>query len=64
MDILSAKGFVEIEFMPGLKATGNWGMDLDNTRYSELVNPYYGQYASESVGGLVSMEHSRTFSVN
>ena len=38
-------------------------MDLDNTRYTELINPYYGQYAGNT-GGVVGVSHSRVFSIN
>ncbi len=63
MDILSGRAFVEVSILEGLKATANWGMDLDNTRYTELINPYYGQYAGNT-GGVVGVSHSRVFSIN
>ena len=63
MDILSGRAFVEVSIIEGLKATANWGMDLDNTRYNELINPYYGQYAGNT-GGVVGVSHSRVFSIN
>lgn len=63
MDILSGRAFVEVSIIEGLKATANWGMDLDNTRYTELINPYYGQYAGNT-GGVVGVSHSRVFSIN
>lgn len=63
MDILSGRAFVELSILEGLKATANWGMDLDNTRYAEMMNPYYGQYAGNT-GGVVSISQSRVFSIN
>ena len=32
-------------------------------RYTELINPYYGQYAGNT-GGVVGVSHSRVFSIN
>ena len=61
-DIFSGKAFVDINIYKGLKATANWGVDLDNTRQSILYNPYYGQYAQ--VGGIVYVYSDRTFSTN
>ncbi len=62
MDVISAKGSAEWRIVDGLKATANWGMDLDNTRMNELVNAFYGQYSS--VGGIASVSHSRTLGIN
>ena len=63
MDIMNGRAFAEVTFIDGLKATANWGMDLDNTRYTNLTNPFYGQY-SGSYGGSIVMQQARTFSVN
>ena len=61
-DVISAKGFAEFRILDGLKATGNWGVDVDNTRSRELVNAFYGQYSA--VGGIASVSNSRQFSIN
>ena len=61
-DVISAKGFAEIRIFDGLKATANWGVDVDNTRARELVNAFYGQYSE--VGGIASVSHAREFSTN
>ena len=61
-DVISAKGFAEFRILYGLKATGNWGVDVDNTRSRELVNAFYGQYSA--VGGIASVSNSRQFSIN
>lgn len=61
-DVFSGKAFAEIQFFEGLKATANWGVDVDNTRYFNYINPYYGQYSA--VGGVIAVGQSRTYSVN
>ncbi len=57
-DVISAKGSAEWRIIDGLKAVGTWGIDLDNTRYTDLVNAFYGQYVE--VGGIASVAHMRT----
>ena len=43
----------------------NIGVDVNNVRATEMVNPFYGQYSETSgVGGLISVSSERTFSVN
>ncbi len=58
----SAKGFAEIRFYRDLKFRFNAGSDIDETRHSTLLNPYYGQFATE--GGIISKEHQRIITYN
>ncbi len=58
----SASGFAEVRFYRDLKFVFNAGMSLDEMRGTSLLNPYYGQFASE--GGIVSKSHSREISYN
>lgn len=64
-DVLSGKWFAEIDIWGGIKANINIGVDANNERMRNLVNPYYGQYSETSgVGGIISTESRRTFSTN
>jgi len=58
----SANGFMDIEFLPGLKLTINGTYNLDETRGNSVQNGYYGQF--DSTGGLVSMSHGRSYDYN
>ena len=58
----SATGFADIEFIPGLKLTINGTYTLDETRFTYVYNPYYGQF--NSTGGTVGKEHYRVYEVN
>ena len=58
----SASGFAELRFYRDLKFVFNAGMSLDEMRGTSLLNPYYGQFASE--GGIVSKSHDREISYN
>ena len=61
-DVFSGRAFVNIDIYKGLKATANWGVDLDNTRFTNLYNAYYGQYST--TGGIIYVGATRTFSIN
>ena len=61
-DVLSGRAFVNIDIVKGLKATANWGVDVDNTRYTNLYNSYYGQYST--TGGIIYVGTTRSFSIN
>ncbi|MEY8608499.1 TonB-dependent receptor [Parabacteroides segnis] len=64
-DVVSGKWFADIDIWGGIKAKVNIGVDANNVRFNELVNPYYGQYSETSgVGGIVLLKSQRTFSVN
>ena len=58
----SANGFVDIEFLPGLKLTVNGTYTLDETRSNYVYNGYYGQF--DTTGGTVSMYHTRDYEYN
>ena len=58
----SGSAFADFTLYEGLKVTLNVGMNLDETRYSSMLNRFYGQFASQ--GGILSKQHSRSFSYN
>lgn len=58
----SAYGFADINILPELKLTINGTYNLNETRYTEVYNPYYGQY--DSTGGTVWKEHRRYYSID
>ena len=59
---LSANGFVDITPIEGLKITINGSFNLDETRSTTVLNPYYGQW--EGTGGQVSKAHQRAYDYN
>lgn len=59
---MTSNGFVDITPLPGLKLTLNGSFNLDETRYTYVYNPYYGQF--DSTGGTVSKSHQRTYDYN
>jgi len=61
MDILSAKGFVDIDIIEGLNFLFNASYDLDYTRYMDKSNAYYGQ--SANYGGSVYRSSGHTGSL-
>lgn len=62
MDILNSKWYAELTPLEGLKLTASLGLHIDNTRYHNVGNKYYGQLAN--YGGTVSQQHSRTSAFN
>ena len=62
MDILNTKWYAEITPFDGLKLTASYGVHIDNTRYHDLGNKYYGQ--SASYGGTVYQSHDRMYAFN
>ena len=54
----SATGFAEIRFLKDFKFTTNNTVDVDETRYNDVTNPWYGMYASSN--GMVTVQHSRS----
>ena len=64
-DVISGKWSADIDIWGGIKAKINIGVDANNIQYSDMVNPFYGQYSETSgVGGIISREAHRTFSTN
>ena len=61
-DVLSGRAFLNWEIAKGLKASANWGVDVNNSRNNNLYNAYYGQYSS--TGGIIYVTAARTFSTN
>ncbi len=57
-----ASGFADIDIFKGLKLTINGTVSVMETRYTNVYNPYYGQF--DSTGGTVSKEHDRDFTYN
>ncbi|WP_347841032.1 TonB-dependent receptor [uncultured Draconibacterium sp.] len=57
VDLLNLKGFAEFKLYEGLKFNLNLGYDVDNTRYMDKSNAYYGQ--SADYGGSVYKTSSR-----
>ena len=55
-------GFADFIFMPGFKLTINGAIQIDETRYTSLNNPYYGQFATN--GGILYKSHGRSLSYN
>ena len=64
-DVVSGKWSADIDIWGGIKVKINIGIDANNVRSTDLVNPFYGQYSETSgVGGIVSVSTQRTFSTN
>ena len=64
-DVVSGKWSADIDIWGGIKAKINIGIDANNVRSTDLVNPFYGQYSeTNGVGGIVSVSTQRTFSTN
>lgn len=57
-DIMDAKWYAQLTPISGLVITGNAGLYIDHTRYSDLSNPFYGQ--SSTTGGSVYQQSQRT----
>jgi len=58
----NATGFAEIRFLENFKFTTTNNANVDETRTTQVTNPYYGQYASSN--GILSKYHTRGFSYN
>lgn len=54
--------FAEFNLYDGLTFTVNGSTFLDETRFTNVTNPYYGQYASSE--GIVTVEHMRSYAYN
>lgn len=59
---INANAFFEIRFLENFKFTWNSGVNVDETRQTMTVNPYYGTTAS--FNGMVQKYHVRSFSYN
>lgn len=50
-------GFFEVRFLKDFKFTSNNTVNIDERRYTNLANPYYGGYATSN--GIITKEHYR-----
>ncbi|HLW09798.1 MAG TPA: SusC/RagA family TonB-linked outer membrane protein, partial [Fermentimonas sp.] len=62
MDIMNTSWFAEATPIKGLVLSARYGLNLDNTRYSNLGNPYMGQ--SAEYGGTAYQEQTRSIGLN
>ena len=58
----SAAGFADFQLYDGLKLTVNGSVNVDETRATEVMNAYYGQFAVS--GGVLYKGHSRSIAYN
>lgn len=61
-DVFNGKWFATITPLQGLTITGTAGLFIDNTRYHDLGNPFYGQ--SAQYGGSAYQMAAHTSAVN
>ena len=59
---LNATGSAEIRFLKDFKFTSVNTVTMDESRGTNTVNPYYGQYVASN--GIVSKGHGRTWAYN
>ena len=55
-------GFINLNFIEGLTITLNGTYNLDETRGTNVYNPYYGQF--DTTGGTIEKYHSREYEYN
>ncbi len=58
----TGNAYADITLFPGLKLTINGTYTLDESRYTWVANPYYGQF--DTTGGTVEKEHMRSYTYN
>lgn len=58
----TANGFADINLYKGLKLTLNGSVAIDETRFTQTMNPFYGQFAES--GGVVYKSHQRNITYN
>lgn len=58
----TGNGFLNLTFIPKLTITLNGSFNLDESRYTYVYNPYYGQF--DTTGGTVSKYHTRLYDYN
>ncbi len=56
-NVLMGNVFAEIRFLKNFKFTSNNSMNLQEVRGTQVLNPYYGQYADQN--GIVYKSHTR-----
>ena len=57
-DIMNTSWFAELTPIEGLKITARYGLNVENTKYSDLGNAYMGQ--SAAYGGTAFQQQDRT----
>ena len=55
----NGNAFAEIRFLKDFKFTTNNAVSVDETRYNDVTNPYFGSYAESN--GIVSVQHVRSY---
>ena len=58
----NGNGYAEVKFLKDFTFTFNAGLGLQEYRVSNVMNMYYGQYAT--MGGLVAKSHNRSLTLN
>jgi TonB-linked SusC/RagA family outer membrane protein len=58
----SGNAFIDLTPLKGFRLTINGTYNLDETRYTYVYNPYYGQF--DTTGGTVEKYHTRTYDYN
>ena len=58
----NGSAYAEVKFLKDFTFTFNAGLGFQETRSSQVMNMYYGQYAT--MGGLIAKGHSRGISLN
>ena len=59
---INGTGYVEVKFLKDFSFTFNAGVGVDETRSTNVLNMYYGQFAPN--GGIVTKSHGRSFYLN
>lgn len=55
---MTGSAFVEIRFLRDFKFTSNNTVNIDESRGTSIVNPYYGMYKTSN--GMITKSHART----
>ena len=58
----NGSAYAEVKFLKDFTFTFNAGLGFQETRSSNMMNMYYGQYAT--MGGLIAKSHSKGISLN
>ena len=59
---INGTGYVEVKFLKDFVFTFNAGVGIDETRSTNVLNMYYGQFAPN--GGIVTKSHGRSSYLN
>ncbi len=61
-DVFNSTWYAEVNPVDGLTMTARYGLNIDNTRYNDVGNPYFGQ--SAAYGGTVYQAQMRYYGFN